>query len=119
MEEYLDGFGHTVLVHSKDKCEGRNCVIHNPSDHPLRKYPTSWDDDRRLMYRVLEEQHIKIIDPDEMEYQKRRLTRNSIVLLPHPLDVIEREKCPECGNGVLVPQNSGVKCNKCSYCFCY
>jgi hypothetical protein len=33
------------------------------------------------MYRVLEEHGIKVIDPDELDYQKRRLSENAVVLL--------------------------------------
>ena len=34
----------TVLsgVHDPEQCAGRNCCIHNPSDHPLRDAPLAW-----------------------------------------------------------------------------
>ena len=80
MEKYIDGLGQTVSVHSKEKCEGQHCVIHNPSDHPLRRYPTSWDEERKLMYRVIEEHRIKLMDPDEVSYQKRKLAENAVVV---------------------------------------
>lgn len=30
-------------VHSKLRCHGRNCTIHNPSDHPLKNATLTWD----------------------------------------------------------------------------
>jgi hypothetical protein len=82
METYIDGTGQEVIVHESDKCRGQNCVIHNPSHHLFRQYPTYWDNDRRLMYRVVNPngQKIRVIDPDEMAYQKQKLADNAIVV---------------------------------------
>lgn len=78
-EIYMDGCGQPVLVHTSERCEGQNCVIHNPSNHRLRDCPTYWDNDLKLMYRVMG--RILIIDPDELAYQLRRLQDNSIRIL--------------------------------------
>ena len=39
-------------VHDPAKCEGENCVIHNPSDHSLRYARTHWRRDRGIMERI-------------------------------------------------------------------
>lgn len=46
--------GRTTLhnVHSPDACSGHPCVIHNPSDHHMRDWPTNWRADRRMIERV-------------------------------------------------------------------
>lgn len=36
----------TLQVHDKANCTGEFCVIHNPSDHPLRDAPLNWRADR-------------------------------------------------------------------------
>ena len=35
-----------LRVHAKADCKGEFCVIHNPSDHPLREAPLNWRADR-------------------------------------------------------------------------
>lgn len=77
MEIYEDGTGQLIFVHERDVCKGRPCTIHNPSDHQLREYPTFWDDDRKLMYRVIDD--VRVLDPDEIAYQKRRLMESLVV----------------------------------------
>jgi hypothetical protein len=52
MEKYITGTDQTVWVHEKDVCEGRNCCIHNPSDHHMVDWPTHWGEDRKLMERL-------------------------------------------------------------------
>lgn len=39
-------------IHSKDKCAGRPCVIHNPSKHHTKFWPARWRDDRKQFERV-------------------------------------------------------------------
>jgi hypothetical protein len=40
-ESYIDGTGQAVYgVHPRERCEGRPCVIHAPSDHSMRAFPT-------------------------------------------------------------------------------
>lgn len=39
-------------VHTADRCEGRPCVIHAPSDHALRPWPLHWRDDRGMFERL-------------------------------------------------------------------
>lgn len=52
MEEYVTGTNQKILVHNKEQCKGRNCCIHNPSDNPMKDWPTNWRQDRHLMERI-------------------------------------------------------------------
>lgn len=50
---WTDGTGQTLHnVHSPEICQGRPCVIHNPSDHHMREWPTHYRFDRRIMERI-------------------------------------------------------------------
>jgi hypothetical protein len=33
-------------VHPATACDGRHCVIHNPSNHHMRSWPLVWRDDK-------------------------------------------------------------------------
>jgi hypothetical protein len=39
-------------VHPETACAGRNCVIHNPSNHHMRLWPLVWRDDKGVMERT-------------------------------------------------------------------
>lgn len=41
-----------INAHPPSKCAGDNCVIHNPSDHHMRSWPTNWRSDRQMMERT-------------------------------------------------------------------
>jgi hypothetical protein len=61
--------GETVLrnVHPRRVCHPQNCVLHNPSDHHMRTWPTHWRGDRRLMERLC--QHgVGHPDPDDVAW---------------------------------------------------
>lgn len=50
---YVTGTGQRLTaVHKPSKCVGDHCVIHRPSDHNMRSWPTHWRDDRGLMERI-------------------------------------------------------------------
>lgn len=51
-ETYLSGTGQDLLVHPWSVCHGRACVIHAPSDHSMRDFPTHWRSDRGMMERI-------------------------------------------------------------------
>lgn len=76
-EVYITGTG-TVLgnVHSLEECEGRHCVIHNPSDHSMRDFPTHWRWDRKIMERICKH-GVGHPDPDDLEYQYLRIEREN------------------------------------------
>lgn len=67
-----EALGPTVLgnVHSPNRCAGYHCVVHNPSDHHMRKWRLNWRDDRGIMERICPH-GIGHPDPDEMAYQFR------------------------------------------------
>jgi hypothetical protein len=68
-EVFMAG-GRPLLVHRAEYCQGRNCSIHNPSDHPLRVAPHVWRSDRGLMERECEH-GIGHPDPDDLAFKKR------------------------------------------------
>ena len=49
---YTTGVGQTLATHAPSSCAGRPCVVHNPSDHPMSKFPTLWRSDRDIMERI-------------------------------------------------------------------
>lgn len=57
-----------VNVHSRTKCEGRHCVIHNQSGHHMREYPLVWNDASRFFERVCPH-GVRHPDPDGMAFQ--------------------------------------------------
>lgn len=46
--------GQVILenVHDPARCDGQGCVLHHPSDHHMREWPTHWRADTRLMERI-------------------------------------------------------------------
>lgn len=69
MERFKLGDGRFLLIHGKKECAGRNCVIHNPSTHPLSKAPLKWREDRGIMERICEH-GIGHPDPDDLAYKE-------------------------------------------------
>ncbi len=65
----LIGDDGTLLmnVHPADRCVGRRCVIHNPSDHHMSDWPLHWVDPIRIFVRVCEH-GVGHPDPDQAEY---------------------------------------------------
>lgn len=46
VRRYETGVGQYLRgIHSRSKCRGRACVIHNPSGHSMRGFPTLWRGD--------------------------------------------------------------------------
>lgn len=69
----LGGDGALLLenIHDEQRCAGRGCIIHHPSDHHMRTWPTVWRDNRGLF----ERQCIHGIghpDPDDVAYWNSR-----------------------------------------------
>ena len=69
MEEYTTGTGQRLRVHSAERCKGESCVIHNPSAHAMRGFPTHWRADRALMERICPH-GIGHPDPDDLAHYK-------------------------------------------------
>lgn len=67
-EIYITGTGQKVYVHTKEQCIGRHCVIHNPSNHHMRDWPTHWREDLGMMERICE-CDVGHPDPDDLEFR--------------------------------------------------
>jgi hypothetical protein len=61
--------GGTLRVHRPEDCLGPNCVVHNPSDHPLKDAPLNWRGDRSLMERICEH-GTGHPDPDDIAFKR-------------------------------------------------
>jgi hypothetical protein len=70
MEDYTTGTGQKIRVHNEEECKGEYCVIHNPSDHIMKDWPTHWRSDRSLMERICKH-GIGHPDPDDLDFKKR------------------------------------------------
>ena len=55
-------------VHSPEKCAGRHCVIHDPSDHIMREWPLNFRSDRGLMERLCPKHGVGHPDPDDLAW---------------------------------------------------
>lgn len=72
MSDYTTGTGQVLHgVHDPNACSGRACVIHAPSDHAMRRFPTHWRPDRGLMERICPH-GIGHPDPDDVAYLAMR-----------------------------------------------
>lgn len=61
------GFIDLVNVHPELACAGRDCVIHNPTDHHMRSWPLHWRNDRGLFERICTH-GVGHPDPDQFAY---------------------------------------------------
>lgn len=70
--EFYTGTGQRLSsVHARNSaCDEHGCVIHNPSEHSMRKAKTHWRGDRGLMERICE-CGVGHPDPDDMNYIRR------------------------------------------------
>ncbi len=70
MEKYTTGTEQKIYVHDKVDCEARggHCVIHSPSDHHMKDWPTNWREDRKLMERICK-CGVGHPDPDDLAFQ--------------------------------------------------
>lgn len=59
----------TYKVHPRKRCEGRNCVIHNPSDHTMREWPLNYRFDKNMMERICVH-GVGHPDPDDLAYHE-------------------------------------------------
>ena len=70
MEKYETGTGQSLSVHNKEDCKGGSCVIHNPSNHSMKDFPTYWRQDRYLMERICSH-GVGHPDPDDLDFKER------------------------------------------------
>lgn len=65
---YTTGCGVPIYnIHSPHVCAGRPCVVHAPSNHSMRAFPTHWRRDRGIMERICPH-GIGHPDPDDLAY---------------------------------------------------
>lgn len=64
--------GRVLKTHGKDECSGTPCVLHSPSEHPLKYAPLSWRSDRVMMERICKH-GIHHPDPDDRAHWERRI----------------------------------------------
>lgn len=64
--------GKVMRTHSRSRCAGDICSVHNPSDHPLKDAPRNWRSDRGLMERMCAH-GIGHPDPDDLAYKRRTM----------------------------------------------
>jgi hypothetical protein len=57
-----------LVTHTPDKCKGRHCCIHNPSDHHMRKWLMNYRQDKGMMERICPEHGVGHPDPDDLDY---------------------------------------------------
>lgn len=73
MSEYVTGTGQTLRgIHDTSKCAGEHCVIHQPSQHPMRLFRTHWRPDRGLMERICPH-GVGHPDPDSLAFVAREV----------------------------------------------
>ena len=59
-----------LVTHSADKCEGRACCVHNPSDHHMRTWELNYRFDKSVMERICPEHGVGHPDPDDLAYNQ-------------------------------------------------
>jgi hypothetical protein len=64
------------MVHDPEVCAGRNCAIHEPSDHIMRDFLLHWRWDRRIVERICPH-GIGHPDPDDLWFQVNVLGNDS------------------------------------------
>ena len=57
-----------LVTHTPDKCEGRNCCVHNPSDHHMRNWLMIFRFDKGVMERICPEHGVGHPDPDDLAF---------------------------------------------------
>ncbi len=69
--DFRTGTGEVLHnVHAAPQCAGRPCVIHRPSAHGMRDFPTHWRSDRGIMERICPH-GVGHPDPDDQAYLRR------------------------------------------------
>lgn len=69
---YITGSGQALgSTHPRtEECERLGCVIHSPSDHSMRDFPTLWRRDRGIMERTCPH-GVGHPDPDDLAFHVR------------------------------------------------
>lgn len=59
-----------LRVHTRSRCAGERCCIHNQSDHHMRSWPQNWRADRGIMERLCRH-GVGHPDPDDLMVKAR------------------------------------------------
>jgi hypothetical protein len=62
--------GRVLCHHPATVCSGEHCVLHNPSDHPMKSWPKVWRGDLGLMERLCSH-GVGHPDPDALAHLAR------------------------------------------------
>lgn len=65
---FTDSQGTTIKTHPKTACSGEVCVIHNPSDHFMREWPTIIRGDRMFLIERICDHGVGHPDPDSLAH---------------------------------------------------
>src|SRR6478735_1940651 len=60
----------SLTTHNPDRCSGEYCVVHNPSEHKMREWPTNYRADVGIMERICSH-GVGHPDPDDVAHQIR------------------------------------------------
>lgn len=55
-------------IHSPEQCAGRNCVLHNPSNHHMRDWDINVRWDKGMLFERLCEHEVGHPDPDSVAF---------------------------------------------------
>lgn len=72
-----------VTTHSVFDCLGPNCVVHNPSNHPLKDAPITLRADKGGVVERICEHGTGHPDPDDMWFRRTHLGEDLLVLTAH------------------------------------
>ena len=56
-----------LKTHSYEQCQGEVCVVHSPTDHHMKSWPTTWRGDINVLERQC---HHGINHPDPDQFQR-------------------------------------------------
>lgn len=62
------GVNTPVMVHSVDSCQGRRCVLHNPTDHHMRSWRWLMRTDKSMLIERICPHGINHPDPDSLYF---------------------------------------------------
>jgi hypothetical protein len=65
---WTDSNGTRITTHPLWRCSGTYCVVHNPSDHHMRDWPTNIRGDRRFLVERICYHGVGHPDPDSLSH---------------------------------------------------
>lgn len=74
----LPKFLRAMVVHDHNDCTGRECVVHNPTEHSMRAFPLHWRRDRGIFERLCPH-GVGHPDPDQQAYWRKQVASGEIL----------------------------------------